>query len=175
MSKVFYYTCHMCGEMYYDSVSGEKRCRSTGKAIRLSNGRNRMEWCPLGFGNEVIMPRSSEYRKGYQAGYTARARGENMIAEAKDLNKIIHHYGAYDQVNKAVEELIELAEVLIKDVNKSEMDKDSLYEELADVLIMLEQLKIIYNIDPEEVQQEIDRKVKRTLERIEVKPDCGWK
>ena len=98
-----------------------------------------------------------------------------MRIDTEKLKKIIVHYGAYNQVNKTVEELIELSEVLIKDVNKGTIDKDSLYEEMADVEIMLAQLKIIYNMDPEGLQQEIDRKIERTLERIEVKPDCGWK
>lgn len=98
-----------------------------------------------------------------------------MIVEAEDLRKIIVHNGAFTQVNKAVEELIELSEILIKDVNKGEIDKEHLYEELADVYVMLEQLKIIYNIDEEGLQDIIDRKIKRTLDRIKDSTDCAWK
>lgn len=114
-----------------------------------------------------------------------------MIAETKDLKKIIIHYGAYNQISKTVEELIELSEVLIKDVNKSEFDKERLYEELADVWVMLAQLKIIYNINYDELQMIIDQKIKRTLDRIDKEPsgvyydgkgnllgidtDCSWK
>ena len=83
------------------------------------------------------------------------------------LTKIIRHFGAYAQISKTVEELIELSEILIKDVNKGEVDKDHLYEEMADVMIMLAQLRIIYNIHPEEIQEEINRKIERTMERIE--------
>lgn len=85
----------------------------------------------------------------------------------KDLEKIIEHYGAYRQISKAVEELIELSEVLIKDINKAEIDKNRLLEEMADVTIMLEQLKIIYNIRLLDMNDEIDRKVERTLKRVE--------
>ena len=90
------------------------------------------------------------------------------------VTKIVRHFGSYWQISKAVEELLELAEVLIKDVNKAELDKDHLYEEIADVEIMIEQLKYIYKIDPEGLNQEIDRKIERTLQRIEDEgcPDC---
>ena len=83
------------------------------------------------------------------------------------LTKIIRHFGAYPQISKAVEELIELAEILIKDINKGDVYKSHLEEEMADVTIMLSQLMIIYNIHPEELKEEIDRKIKRTLERVE--------
>ena len=93
------------------------------------------------------------------------------------IKEIVYHFGSYGQISKAVEELIELAEVLIKDVNKSELNRDHLYEEIADVEIMLAQIKCIYNIDPEGLNQEIDRKIERTLQRIsdEGLVDCSWK
>jgi NTP pyrophosphatase (non-canonical NTP hydrolase) len=99
-----------------------------------------------------------------------------MMIEAK-IKEIVFYFGSRGQISKAVEELIELAEILIKDVNKSELNKDHLYEELADVEIMLAQLKYIYNIDPEGLNQEIDRKIERTIERItdEGIVDCSWK
>ena len=90
-----------------------------------------------------------------------------MINDREKLKKIIQRNGAYPQVSKAVEELIELSEVLIKDMNKGDLDKDGLYEEMADVLIMVEQLKIIYNIDTAALQKMIDRKICRTLERMD--------
>lgn len=99
------------------------------------------------------------------------------MIEDKAIKEIVYHFGSYGQISKAVEELIELAEVLIKDVNKSELIRDHLYEELADVEIMLAQLKYIYNIDPEGLNQEIERKIERTLQRIsdEGIVDCSWK
>ena len=89
-----------------------------------------------------------------------------MINDREKLKKIIHHYGAHPQISKAVEELIELSEVLIKDMNKGDLDRNGLYEEMADVLIMVEQLKIIYNIDTAALQKMIDMKIDRTLERM---------
>ena len=83
------------------------------------------------------------------------------------LKAIIRHYGPSAQTSKAVEELIELSEVLIKDMNKGDLDRNGLYEEMADVLIMIGQLKIIYNIDTAALQQVIDMKIDRTLERMD--------
>ena len=91
----------------------------------------------------------------------------------KDLEKIIEHYGAYPQISKAVEELIELSEVLIKDINKGVLNKNWILEEIADVTIMLEQLKIIYNIRLLDLNEEIDRKIERTMERIKSEPASG--
>jgi NTP pyrophosphatase (non-canonical NTP hydrolase) len=83
------------------------------------------------------------------------------------LKAIIRHYGLSAQTSKAVEELIELSEVLIKDMNKGDLDRNGLYEEMADALIMIGQLKIIYNIDTAALQQVIDMKIDRTLERMD--------
>ena len=99
-----------------------------------------------------------------------------VSVDRQQVRQIVEHFGAYAQISKAVEELIELSEVLIKDINKAEVDKDSLYEELADVCVMFYQLKIIYNIDDTTLQEEVDKKVDRTLQRIQnVTTDCNWK
>lgn len=89
------------------------------------------------------------------------------------VSKIVAYNGEYMQVSKAVEELIELTEVLIKDLNKSIMDKDHLLEEIADVEIMLAQLKIIYRIAPEDLEAEINRKLDRTLLRFNTDYEGG--
>lgn len=102
--------------------------------------------------------------------------GIEMPKIDNDLFRIIGHYGVTAQKSKAIEELIELSEVLIKDVNKNKLNVDALYEEMADVEIMMKQLGIIYNIDKNRLQQEEDMKIQRTLERIRnIDPDCGWK
>ena len=99
-----------------------------------------------------------------------------MIAiDDEKLEKIIKTYGSKAQISKAVEELIELAEVLIKDVNKGICDHWELLEELADVEIMLKQLRIIYKVDDTELQGYINDKTNRTIERIEKESDCQWK
>lgn len=102
-------------------------------------------------------------------------RTEVMVDKNK-VGQIVQHYGTQAQKSKAIEELLELSEVLIKDVNKGKVVLDCLYEEMADVYIMLKQLMIIYSIDPDDLQQEIDRKIERTFDRMKcVDPDCGWR
>lgn len=93
------------------------------------------------------------------------------------LRTIIGHYGQEPQKLKAIEELTELQELVIKNANKGLLpDMDDLYSEMADVLIMLFQLQMIYGMDPACIETEIDHKLCRTIDRInkESQPDCGW-
>ena len=82
------------------------------------------------------------------------------------LKAIISFYGEKNQKRKAIEELVELTELLIKDVNKDEFNKDDLYSEVADVEIMLEQIKMIYKINDYSLAFEINKKLNRTLSRM---------
>lgn len=73
------------------------------------------------------------------------------------IKKIVSHFGDVLQIEKAREELVELITALTrKDIN-------NITEEIADVEIMLEQLKYIYNCidDVEAIKQcKIDRTLK---------------
>lgn len=91
-------------------------------------------------------------------------------------HKIAEHYGEKHQMLKAVEEMAELAQVIIKAVNdppndksQAEMMKDEMLSELADVIIMTEQL--VKYIDDNEcfdiLNDEIDTKLDRQLKRME--------
>ncbi len=97
------------------------------------------------------------------------------MAWKNKLNKIIETYGKHSQIAKAIEELIELSEVLIKYLNKSELDREHLIEEMADVDVMMAQLMIIFGINTESYQDEISKKINRTIERIDQVSDCHWK
>ena len=77
------------------------------------------------------------------------------------LRKIIDHYGQEHQIAKAKEELHELIQAIIED------DKDHITEEMADVVVMLWQLVIIYEIDVLEIPKIMDYKINRTIKRIE--------
>ena len=109
------------------------------------------------------------------AGNFIGVRREFITVDKCAAGQIVKYHGAEAQKSKAVEELLELSEVLIKDINKHELNKDALYEELADVEVMLEQLILIYDIDLEGLQQEVDRKISRTFDRMTLVPDCGWR
>lgn len=75
-------------------------------------------------------------------------------------------YGPRNQMDVAVEEMAELTKEIVK--HKRGVDnKDHIIEEIADVIIMLDQLMIIYNIDfVGEVLDVIDAKTERLQKRV---------
>ena len=77
----------------------------------------------------------------------------------------ILHYGEGRQILKAIEEMAELTNELAKSVDLSRTSSDRIVDEIADVLVMMEQLCLIYGVN-EEVQDRIDYKVRRLLKRL---------
>ena len=80
--------------------------------------------------------------------------------------RILLHYGFVPQVFKTIEECSELIQVLVKYAVKGTMDKDALIDEIADVQIMLNQLRTVGDFD-QLVSERIEFKLNRQLERIE--------
>ncbi len=90
------------------------------------------------------------------------------------LQKILENYGIRHQLKKFNEESFELVEACIIsntiDYYSNEetiMQKHNILTEVADVQVMLEQIKLYYNISDEEVKEEMDFKVNRQIKRIE--------
>ena len=84
----------------------------------------------------------------------------------EDCLKIFEHFGYEKQRRKLAEETNELNdEVLL--FEKGIGDIKDLKEELADVYILLKQIKEYYEITDEELMLVIRAKMNRTLERIE--------
>lgn len=81
--------------------------------------------------------------------------------------KVIEHFGADAQKVKALEELSELQVELVRDLNGSG-NIDAIIEETADVMNMMEQICIIYNIG-DLVEQMKAIKMNRVMERIRPK------
>ena len=66
----------------------------------------------------------------------------------------------------AMEECSELTQAISKYIRYKDTEaRYKVIEEMADVLICMEQLKILCNINDKEIQGEIDFKCKRTEER----------
>jgi predicted house-cleaning noncanonical NTP pyrophosphatase (MazG superfamily) len=84
----------------------------------------------------------------------------------KDLIKIINHFGAEKQRLKAVEELAELQEVLIKDINKGGF-APYILEEVADVWIMINQIKLMYGFTDAQINEIAEDKIERTFSLME--------
>ena len=76
----------------------------------------------------------------------------------------IGKWGSRLQLIVAVEEMSELTKEICK-FNRSKADISAIAEEIADVSIMLEQLKIIFGC-ADKVEEYIDYKIKRLSERI---------
>ena len=82
---------------------------------------------------------------------------------------IINHYGINHQQRKLNEEVFELQESIFDYENITLMDKKHIIEELADVMVLLEQIKIYYNLEDEDIKSAMEYKINRTLERMKDK------
>ena len=77
-----------------------------------------------------------------------------------EIRKILNHYGIEHQKSKSIEELSELIRAI------SRNDSKNIMEEIADVEIMIEQLKLIYWLTPEEIQDIKKQKIEKALFEI---------
>ena len=90
--------------------------------------------------------------------------------QKSNVYRIAKHYGLKKQKQQALQELNELSGVLLrrKDQIANKADhKNNLVDEIADVYVMLEQLKLLYHLKEKDVQQRITFKLNRQIERIE--------
>lgn len=98
----------------------------------------------------------------------------------EDVLKIINHYGVMHQLKYFQSEVFELNEAIIRYEDFNEFDsesmlkkdydeylKENIMEEIADVMVMLEQFKNYYDISSEEITKIFWAKVNRQLDRIE--------
>lgn len=87
------------------------------------------------------------------------------------MQKAIDTYGVENQMIKTVEELSELSQALCKFLSKpyTESDRtilDNIYEEMADVEIMLEQCKMIFYESEDKINDYKKEKIKRLERRL---------
>lgn len=81
------------------------------------------------------------------------------------FEKAIEVYGADLQKQVAIEEMAELTKEICKDF-RGKGNREHILEEIADVLIMMSQLEIIYDIKTKELMDMTDNKIKRLEERL---------
>lgn len=109
---------------------------------------------------------------------TIEDRGElPSVSDYETLEAAILKYGAENQIDMAIEEMSELTKALLKEQRQAkkgfdvsaaetfEMLEDDISEEMADVIIMLVQLQMIFN-NKEEVSRYINSKVERLKVRM---------
>lgn len=84
----------------------------------------------------------------------------------RELLTIISYYGEQFQIDKAIEEMSELTQALIKArQDPDNLTEENVLEEIADVWVMTEQLKLIFK-GQEVVEEYIDYKISRQMQRI---------
>lgn len=89
------------------------------------------------------------------------------------LKKAIDTYGTHNQMLKCIEECSELSRAISRilvelssgDGFTTEESQKNLYEELADVWIMLEQMMMMFKCEDEVFIQQV-KKIKRLKERL---------
>lgn len=87
-----------------------------------------------------------------------------------DYDKIIETKGKDHQCIKAMEECGELIQAIAKSMNdKNNIEKQlHLTEEIADVEIMIDQLKIIFDVDNEILASHKNYKLRKAMNSLEV-------
>lgn len=82
-------------------------------------------------------------------------------------NKIIAKFGKDNQILKCVEELNELSQALCKisSADTGDITFENVVEEIADVEIMLNQIKIILDIPESDIETMKNYKIMRTAKR----------
>ena len=110
------------------------------------------------------------YWLGYLNGVRAekKATGEMNKINYEDRKKVyqaaLNKWGADLQTMMAVEEMSELTKEICK-IKRGKMDLDALADEIADVTIMLEQLREIYGLN-DAVCDHMDAKILRLQRRV---------
>lgn len=95
----------------------------------------------------------------------------------KDLLKIIKHYGVNAQQKQLAEEVFELQEAITTHELKNSVSyeipltelidtREHIAEEIADVLNLLSQFVIYYELNEDKIYEIAEYKIKRQLERI---------
>ena len=96
----------------------------------------------------------------------------------KELLEIIEHFGVENQQRKLQEEVFELNEAITTHELKKSVEceiplteivgtKERITEEIADIEVILLEIKELYHIDGNEILKTMKNKIKRTLDRIE--------
>lgn len=81
------------------------------------------------------------------------------------MKLLIDHYGHESQKMMLLEEMAELQKEICKEF-RGELNKDAITEEVADVLIMLEQVQMMYDISDIKLLEITSEKLVRQLRRI---------
>lgn len=92
-----------------------------------------------------------------------------------DLKQISNHYGYTHQKNMLIEEMAELIQALnkLERYGRGSVFSRNVIEEIADVEIMLAQVKYLLNVE-DEVNDIVVEKIKRQINRVELEKEQKW-
>lgn len=91
-----------------------------------------------------------------------------MKIDSSKLAKVIEHFGKFHQVIKFGEEVGELNKAILNYENGFTRTNNEITGEIADVYLMLEQIKLMYNVDKSEVKQIMEMKLDRTIDKYQI-------
>lgn len=84
-----------------------------------------------------------------------------------DLEKIINRYGVRNQIKKFAKESYELEEAVIDAIDSRSVERfDHVAEELADVMVLWEQIRLYYGIPTQTIKGIVTEKVNRQLKKM---------
>lgn len=98
-----------------------------------------------------------------------------MNIDIRDQSDIVKHYGIRSQLGIAQEECAELIQAISKvQRNKNEYadsvefvnERRRVVEEMADVIVCLNQLQYIFLVPDQELSEIVDRKISRQVSRM---------
>lgn len=94
-----------------------------------------------------------------------------MNIKIQKQDEIIEHYGMTSQLGIATEECAELIQAIskmsrAKDMGKYTEARSHLIEEIADVIVCIDQLKIMFNIGDSQISEMVNFKIHRQIERM---------
>lgn len=85
------------------------------------------------------------------------------------LRNIIEYFGKQHQIIKLGEEVGELNKAILRYEDGYTRTTGEIYDEIADVYVMLEQIRLMYKLDDLEIATIIQMKIDRTLDRYNIK------
>ena len=92
----------------------------------------------------------------------------DMLTQREAERMILNHYGQSKQEMQAVQELTEVILLLTARPDQRKDDyRAKLTEEIADAIVMIEQVKMIHMISDDDITENIVYKLRRTLDRID--------
>ena len=84
------------------------------------------------------------------------------------LRKVTNHFGKLHQVVKLGEEVGELNKAILNYENGYKLTNVEITEEIADVYLLLEQIKQMYQLDESEIEQVMLMKLDRVFDKYNV-------